>query len=75
MDLMLGLNERVDQLAMATSVRWYGHVMRREDGRVFRRASDQEVECLGKKGRLKRMWKKQVKEESVKGGLPIKVEC
>ena len=24
--LMLGLNETIDQLAMANSVRWYGHV-------------------------------------------------
>ena len=23
---MLGLNETIDQLAMANSVRWYGHV-------------------------------------------------
>ena len=48
---MLGLNETIDQLAMANSVRWYGHVLRREDG---------------KKGRLRRTWKKQVEEESVK---------
>ena len=38
MDLMfmLGLNETIDQLAMASSVRWYGHVLRREDGHVLR---------------------------------------
>ena len=35
--LMLGLNETIDQLAMASSVRWYGHVLRREDGLVLRR--------------------------------------
>ena len=29
---MLGLKETIDQLAMANSVRWYGHVLRREDG-------------------------------------------
>ena len=29
--LMLCLNETIDQLAMANSVRWYGHVLRRED--------------------------------------------
>ena len=27
--LMLGLNETIDQLAMANSVCWYGHVSRR----------------------------------------------
>ena len=39
MDLMfmLGLNETRGQLAMANSVRWYGHVLRREDGHVLRR--------------------------------------
>ena len=33
MDLMfiLGLGEAMDQLAMANSVRWYGHMLRRED--------------------------------------------
>ena len=35
--LMLGLNETIDQLAMANSVRWDGHVLRREDGHVLRR--------------------------------------
>ena len=32
---MLGLNETIDQLAMANSVCWYGHVSRREDGDIF----------------------------------------
>ena len=35
MMLMLGLSETMDQLAMANSVRWYGHVLRREDGHVL----------------------------------------
>ena len=51
--LMLGLNETVDQLAIAKSVRWYGHVLRREDGHVLRRAFDFEVEGQRKKGKLK----------------------
>ena len=29
---MLGMSETIDQLAMANSVRWHGHVLRREDG-------------------------------------------
>ena len=49
-DLML--IETIDQLAMANSVRWYGHVLRREDGHVLRRALDFEVEGQRKKGRL-----------------------
>ena len=39
MDLMfmLVLNETIDQLAVANSVCWYGHVLRRKDGHVLRR--------------------------------------
>ena len=51
---------------MANSFHWYGHVLRREDGHVLRRASDFEVEGQRKKGRSKRTWKKQVEEESVR---------
>ena len=51
---MLGLNETIDQLAVANSVRWYGHVLRREDGHVLRRALDFEVEGQRKKGRPRR---------------------
>ena len=58
---MLGLKETIDHLAMASCVRWYGHVFRREDGHDLRRALDIEVE-----GQRKRMWKKQVEGESMK---------
>ena len=34
--LMLGSNETIDQLVMANSVRWYGHVLSREDCHVIR---------------------------------------
>ena len=54
---MLGLKETIDQLAMSNSVRWYGYVLRREDGHVLRRALDFEVEGQRKKGRPKRMEK------------------
>ena len=66
---MLCLSEGIDQLAMANSVRWYVHVLRREGGHIMRRAFDFEVEGQRKKGRLKRTWKKQIEEESVKVGL------
>ena len=29
------IEETIDQLAMASSVRWYGHVLRREEGHVL----------------------------------------
>ena len=41
----------------------------REDSHVLRMALDFEVNCERKKGRLKRTWKKQVDEESMKVGL------
>ena len=66
---MLCLNETINQLAMANSIRRYGHVLRREDGHVLRRALDFEVEGQRKKWRLKRRWKRQVEEESAKVGL------
>ena len=60
-DLMLSWNETIDQLAMANSVCWHGHVLRRKDVHVLRRAVDVEGEGQRKKGRLKRTWKKQKK--------------
>ena len=54
---------------MANSVRWCGHVLRREDGHVLKWTLDFEVEGQRKKGRPKRTWKKQVEEESMKVGL------
>ena len=63
---MLGLNETMDQLAMAKGVCWNGHVLRRDDGHILRRALYFEVEGQRKKGRPKRMWKKQFEDELIK---------
>ena len=60
----MDLNDCIDQLAMANSVCWYGHVLRRE--RVVVKC---EVKCQWKRGRVRRTWKKEVVEESVKVGL------
>ena len=73
-DLSVGLNGTMEQLAMANSINWYGHVLMREDGHVLRRedghvlrwAIDFEAEGQKKKGRPKRTWKKQIEEERVK---------
>ena len=67
--LMLGFRQIIDQSAMANSVRWYGNVLRREDDHDLKMAFDFEVEGQRKKRRLKRTWKKQVEEESMKVGL------
>ena len=58
----------IDQLAIPSIVRWYGYVLRREDGHMLRRALGFEVEGKRKKRRPKRT-KKSVEEESVKVGL------
>ena len=71
--LMLFFKETIDQLAIANSVRWYGHVLRREGGHNWRRSLNVVVESQGKKGRPKRMWRKQVGEESVKISLRSKM--
>ena len=41
---MFGLNKIINQLAMANSVCSCGHLLRKEDGHVLRRALDFEVE-------------------------------
>ena len=60
---MSGLNEAIDQMAIASSVHWYGHVLKREDGDVLRRALDCEVEGQRNRGRPMRTWMKQDEEE------------
>ena len=77
---MLGLNETIDQLAMANSVHWNGHVLRREGGHVSRRALDFEIEGQRKKRRSKeekevkgrkggqRKKRRSKEEKEVKGG-------
>ena len=37
---MLGLKETIDRLATINGVRWYGHVLRRDDNSVLRVAMD-----------------------------------
>ena len=51
---MLGLKETVVQMAKANEMRWYGHVLRRDDGQVPRKALEFEV-----KG--KRKWRRRVR--------------
>jgi len=46
---MLGLPHTVDMLARANGVHWYGHILRRDDDRVLRRALDFKV--TGRRGR------------------------
>ena len=56
--LMMGVNETIDQLAVANSVHWYRHVLRIKVGHVLRRALDFEVEGQKMKWRPKNTCKK-----------------
>ena len=69
---LLGIKNTLDGLARATGVRWYGHVLRRDNGDVLRRAVDFEV--AGRRGRgLPNMtWKRQVEENINQIGLKRK---
>ena len=40
---MLGLKENIDGLATANGVKWYGHVLRRDDSSVLRVTLNLEV--------------------------------
>ena len=61
---MLGLKETVVQMAKDNGVRWYGHVMRRDDGHIFRKALEFELKGKRKRERPKKTWKTQVEKES-----------
>ena len=61
---MLGLKETLVQMAKANGVRWYKHVLRRDDGHVMRKALEFEVNGKRKRGQPKKTWKMQVEKES-----------
>ena len=44
---MLGLKKTVVQMAKANGVRWYGHVLRRDDGHVLRKILEEESKSVG----------------------------
>ena len=63
---MLGLKETEYR------VRWYRHVLRRDDGHVLRKALEFEVRGKRKPGQPKKTWKMQVEKESKSVGLEKK---
>jgi len=66
---LLGINESIEMLANARALQWYGHVLRREEDNILRKALDFEVDSQRKKGRPKSTWKRHVKEQIKKIGL------
>ena len=68
---MLGLKETLDRMAKANGVRWYGHVIRRDNDNILKKAMMMEVNKKQKRGRPKLTWRRQVKESVKKVGLKI----
>ena len=68
---MLGLMETLDRMAKANGVRWYGHVIRRDDDSTLKKAMMMEVNGKRKRGRPKMTWRRQVEENEKKVGLKI----
>ena len=66
---MLGLKETLNRMAKANGVRWYGHVIRRDDD--MKKAMMMEVNGKRKRGRPKLTWRRQVEESVKKVGLKI----
>ena len=61
--VMLGLKETVVQMAKANGVRWYWHVLKRDDaGHVLRKALEYEVRGKRKRGRPKKMFEDASRE-------------
>ena len=72
---MLGIKESLDRMAKASSMRWYCHVLRKEDENVMVKALNFEVSGSGERGRPKQTWKKQVEIEMKKNGLVKEDAC
>ena len=68
---MLGLKKTLDRVAKANGVRWYGHVFRREDDNILKKAMMMEVNGQRKRRWPKMTWKRQVEESVKKVGLKI----
>ena len=60
---MLGMKETVVQMAKANGVRWYRHVLRRDDGHVLIKALELKLKARGSKDNQRRRgrhkWKRR----------------
>ena len=70
---MLGIKKSLDRMAKASSMRWYDHVLRKEDKNVIVKALKFEVS--GGRGRPKQTWRKQVENEIKKNELVKEDAC
>ena len=71
---MLGLKETSNRMVKANGVRCYGHVIRRDDDNILKKAMTMEVNGKRKRGRPKMTWRKQVEESVKEVGLKIQIE-
>ena len=60
---MLGIEESWNRMAKASSLRWYGHVLRKKDENVIVKALKFEVRSRRGRRRPKQTWKKQIEDE------------
>jgi len=72
---MLGVEESLVKMVKASSMRWYRHVLRREDNIVLLKALHFQLPGRIRRGRPKQTWKKQVQKEILKNGLVMKDAC
>ena len=59
---MLELDETKDEMAKANGVRWYEHVLRRDDGDVLHKVLEFKLDGQQKRGRPKMTWRTQKKK-------------
>ena len=59
------LRKTINWLATANRVRWYRHLLKRNDNSVLRVALDLEVSGKKKRGRSEKTWIKQVEKEKI----------
>ena len=71
---MWGIKETLDWMAKASSIRLYGHILRKKDKNVIVKALKFEVSSSRERGRPKQTWKKQVENETNKNG-PVKKDA
>ena len=55
--MILGLNETIDQIAVASNMCWYGNMLWRSDDHVVRSAMRLQIESQRKKWILKGHWR------------------
>ena len=54
--------ENIIDVLRRSRLRWYGHVKRREDDHILRRALDMDVDGVRPRGRPRKVWRRCVEE-------------